>query len=160
MSLGCRHQPVTFSPPVYAKNEWKVLGQAVEMSGRVWTPLPFIAVHLNPGRRQPCAPGTSPCQLAAAQRTPGLAQVSPQPKYPKFTPKSLVTQQESHQWEGYRDRPTMNANEQQGRRQPQSPRLSSGTGEVPAAAPASSCPEPWPSGSTPWQGLALNASPL
>lgn len=148
-----------FSPSVYAKNEWKVLGQAGEMSGRVWTPLPFIAVHHNPGRGQPCTPGTSLCQLAAAERTPGLAQVSLQPKHPRFTPKSLITWQESHRWEGCRDRPTTNTEEQQGKLQPQSPRLSSGMGEAPTAAPASSRPELRPSRSAPRQGLALNTSP-
>lgn len=46
--------------------------------------------------------------------------------------------------EGCRDRATMNAEEEQGRPQPQSPRLSGGTGEVPVVAPASSHPEQCP----------------
>lgn len=59
MSLGYRWQPVSYFPSVYAKNEWKVLGQAGEMSRRVCTLQ--LQVHLNPGRGQPCAPGTSSC---------------------------------------------------------------------------------------------------
>lgn len=157
--LGMQMATSGFCPPVYAKNEWKVLGQAGETSGRVWTPLPFIAMHPSPGRGQPCTPVTSLCQLAAAQCTPGLARVSPQPKHPQLAPKSLITWRESHRWEGCRDRPTTNEEDKQGRSQPQSSRLSSGMGEAPTAAPARSHPEPRPSHSTPRQGLALNTSP-
>lgn len=71
--LGMQMATSGFCPPVYAKNEWKVLGQAGETSGRVWTPLPFIAMHPS---HLPVPAGSSTMYSWAGPSEP-TAQTSP-----------------------------------------------------------------------------------